>query len=50
MLTVTVACAYLERLLANASVEKYLEGNHVDTVWALRSLVVDIRLGDTSPA
>jgi hypothetical protein len=46
----TVACAYLERLLANARVEKYLERNHVDTLRALRPFVADVRLGDTSPA
>jgi hypothetical protein len=37
-------------VLANVRVEKYLERNHVDTVRALRSLVDDTRLGDTSPA
>ena len=50
MLTLTVACAYLERMLGNPRVEKYLERNHVDTLRALRPLVADVRLGDTSPA
>ncbi len=44
---ITVLCAYLERQLGNAEVEKHLECNHVDTVRVLCSLIAD---GDTSRA
>lgn len=48
MLTLTVSYGYLERLLENAKVAKYLERNHVDTLQALRTLVADVRRADTS--
>jgi len=50
MLTLTVFCGYLERLLGNSKVEKYLDRNHIDTLQALRSIVADSRLGDANPA
>jgi len=49
MLTLTVSCGYFERLLGSSKVTKYLERNHVDTLHALRSLIADVRIGDSRP-
>jgi ParB-like chromosome segregation protein Spo0J len=49
VLTLTVSCGYLERLLENSKVTKYLERNHLDTLRALRALLADFRSGELSP-
>jgi hypothetical protein len=48
VLTLTVSCGFIERLLENARVEKFLERNHVDTLRAIRNVLTEIRVGDAS--
>jgi hypothetical protein len=50
MLTLTVSCGYLERLLENSKVAKYLEKHHADTMRALRALMANVRRGDSNAA
>jgi prepilin-type processing-associated H-X9-DG protein len=41
VLTLTVACAYLDRLLKNARIERYLARNHADILQTLETLLSD---------
>lgn len=40
-LTLTVSCAYLERLLDNPKIERYMERYHLEIVQALQKLLTD---------
>jgi ParB-like chromosome segregation protein Spo0J len=42
VINLTAACRYVERLLGNARVHRYLEKHHQDTLAALEQLVADI--------
>jgi RepB plasmid partitioning protein/ParB-like nuclease domain len=48
MLALTISCSYLEKILANAKIERYLERNHADTFKALRSLLAEARVSEAS--
>jgi hypothetical protein len=37
----TVACGYLDRLLKNSMIERYLARHHVDILQALQNLLSD---------
>jgi hypothetical protein len=41
VLTMTVACGYLDRLLKNPMIERYLARHHVDILQALQNLLAD---------
>jgi hypothetical protein len=41
VLTLTVACAYLDRLLKNPKIERYLARHHVDILPTLQKLLSD---------
>jgi hypothetical protein len=41
VLTLTVTCGYLDRLLKNAMVERYLAKNHTDILHALQKMLTD---------
>lgn len=41
VLTLTVACGYLDRLLKNAKIEHYLERNHTDILQTLKKMLAD---------
>jgi prepilin-type processing-associated H-X9-DG protein len=41
VLTLTVACGYLDRLLKNARIERYLARNHADILQTLETLLSD---------
>ena len=43
MLTLSIACGYVERLLSNARVEKHLEKHHSDILGELRALLADVK-------
>jgi RepB plasmid partitioning protein/ParB-like nuclease family protein len=43
MLTLSIACGYIERLLANSRVEKHLEKHHPDILGELRRLLVEVK-------
>jgi RepB plasmid partitioning protein/ParB-like nuclease domain len=48
VLTLTVACAYLDRLLKNPKVERYLARHHVDILPTLQKLLSDSGLKATN--
>jgi hypothetical protein len=39
VLTLTVACGYIDRLLKNAKVERYLDRNHTDILATLKTML-----------
>jgi hypothetical protein len=39
ILTLTVACGYLDRLLANTKIERYLARHHIDILHTLQKLL-----------
>jgi hypothetical protein len=41
VLTLTVACGYLDRLLTNPKIERYMARNHADILQALQKLLPD---------
>jgi len=41
VLTLTVACGYLDRLLKNAKIERYLARNHADILEAIQAILSD---------
>ena len=41
VLTLTVACGYLDRLLTNPKIERYMARHHVDILQALQKLLPD---------
>lgn len=43
MLTLSITCGYVERLLANARVEKHLEKHHADILGELRTLLAEVK-------
>jgi hypothetical protein len=43
MLTLSIACGYIERLVANSRVEKHLEKHHPDILGELRTLLMDVK-------
>lgn len=43
VLGLTVYCRYLERLLDNAQIEKYLTKYHPDVITELQQVVVDVK-------
>jgi len=43
ILTLTVACAYLERLLSDAKIGRYLDQHHPGTAQTLRTIISDMR-------
>ena len=43
VLSLTVVCAYVDRLLGNAKVERHLSRHHVDILETLRSTVAEAR-------
>jgi hypothetical protein len=43
MLTLSIACGYVERLLLNPRVEKHLEKHHSEIVRELRALLADVK-------
>jgi hypothetical protein len=43
MLTLSIACGYVERLLSNARVEKHLDKHHPDILGELRTLLADVK-------
>jgi hypothetical protein len=48
MLTLSIACGYVERLLSNARVEKHLDKHHSDILRELRALLADVKQKDKS--
>lgn len=42
-LTLTVSCGYLERLLSNPKIERYVERYHIDILQTLRRLLSDVK-------
>lgn len=42
-LTLTVSCGYLERLLSNPKIERYMERYHIDILQTLRRLLTDVK-------
>lgn len=44
VLTLTVSCGYIGRLLKNQSIARYLEKYHADILEALRKLVSDVKM------
>jgi hypothetical protein len=43
MLTLSIACGYVERLLLNSRVEKHLDKHHPDILGELRTLLADVK-------
>jgi RepB plasmid partitioning protein/ParB-like nuclease domain len=43
MLTLSIACGYIDRILANSCVEKHLEKYHPDILGELRALLAEVR-------
>jgi hypothetical protein len=43
MLTLSIACGYVERLLSNSRVEKHLDKHHPDILGELRTLLADVK-------
>ena len=43
MLTLSISCGYIERLLANARVERHLDKHHSDILTELRSLLSEVK-------
>ena len=43
MLTLSISCGYVERILANARVEKHLEKHHPDILGELRALLTEVK-------
>ena len=43
MLTLSIACGYVERLLSNSRVEKHLDKHHPDILGELRTLLTDVK-------
>lgn len=43
MLTLSIACGYVERLLSNPRVEKHLEKHHSEILGELRTLLADVK-------
>ena len=43
MLTLSIACGYVERLLSNSRVEKHLDKHHSDILGELRTLLADVK-------
>ncbi len=43
ILALTLTCGYVERLIANARVERYLAKHHVDILGALRMLLLEVK-------
>jgi hypothetical protein len=41
VLTLTVACGYLDRLLKNVKIERYLARNHADIFQTIQTLLSD---------
>jgi hypothetical protein len=41
VLTLTVACGYLDRLLKNPKIERYLARHHIDILQTLQKLLSD---------
>ena len=46
MLTLTISCSYLEKILGNSKVEKYLQKNPPDTLKALQALLAETSAGE----
>lgn len=42
-LTLTVSCGYLERLLSNPKIQRYMERYHIDILQALQRLLADVK-------
>jgi hypothetical protein len=43
MLTLSIACGYVERLIGNSRVEKHLDKHHSDIAAELRSLLSQVK-------
>ena len=43
MLTLSIACGYVDRLLSNPRVVKHLEKHHSDILGELRTLLADVK-------
>ena len=43
MLTLSIACGYVERLLSNPRIEKHLEKHHSEILGELRTLLADVK-------
>lgn len=43
MLTLSIACGYVERLLSNSRVEKHLDKHHPEILGELRTLLADVK-------
>lgn len=43
MLTLSIACGYVERLIANPRVEKHLDKHHPEILGELRTLLLDVK-------
>jgi hypothetical protein len=43
MLTLSIGCGYIERLLSNSNIEKHLHKHHPDIVGELRSLLAEVK-------
>ena len=43
MLTLSIACGYVERLLSNSRIEKHLDKHHSDILRELRTLLADVK-------
>ena len=43
MLTLSISCGYIERLLSNARIEKHLDKHHRDILGELRSLLSEVK-------
>ncbi len=43
MLTLSITCGYIERILANSRVEKHLEKHHPDILGELRALLAEVK-------
>ena len=43
MLTLSIACGYVERLLGNPRVAKHLEWHHPDILGELRTLLMEVK-------
>lgn len=43
MLTLSIACGYVERLLSNSQVDKHLRKHHPDILVELRALLAEVK-------
>jgi RepB plasmid partitioning protein/ParB/Sulfiredoxin domain len=43
MLTLSITCGYIERLLANSRIERHLEKHHPDVLREVRTLLADVK-------